>query len=64
MQSYEEMLHFVDTESAKQAVIHFIGTCTYRIASGPFSSKGNRDFPPLRYDDVYRLKHRTSKPTD
>jgi tRNA-dihydrouridine synthase A len=52
MQSYEEMLHFVDTVAATGCT-HFIA-CTDCILQG-LSPKENREVPPLRYEDVYRL---------
>ena len=54
MQSYEEMLHFVDTVAATGCT-HFIVHARIAILQG-LSPKENRDVPPLRYDDVYRLK--------
>jgi tRNA-dihydrouridine synthase A len=54
MQSYEEMLHFVDTV-AKTGCQHFIVHARIAILQG-LSPKENRDVPPLRYEDVYRLK--------
>lgn len=54
MQSYEEMLHFVDTV-AKTGCTHFIVHARIAILKG-LSPKENRDVPPLRYEDVYRLK--------
>ncbi|ENW95029.1 tRNA dihydrouridine(20/20a) synthase DusA [Acinetobacter dispersus] len=54
MQSYEEMLHFVDTIAATGCT-HFIVHARIAILQG-LSPKENRDVPPLRYDDVYRLK--------
>lgn len=54
MQSYEEMLHFVDTV-AKTGCTHFVVHARIAILKG-LSPKENRDVPPLRYEDVYRLK--------
>lgn len=54
MQSYEEMLHFVDTV-AQTGCKHFIVHARIALLQG-LSPKENRDIPPLRYDDVYRLK--------
>lgn len=54
MQSYEEMLHFVDTV-AKTGCNNFIVHARIALLQG-LSPKENRDVPPLRYDDVYRLK--------
>jgi len=54
MQSYEEMLHFVDTVAAT-GCRHFIVHARIAILQG-LSPKENRDVPPLRYEDVYRLK--------
>ena len=54
MQSYEEMLHFVDTV-AKTGCNHFIVHARIALLQG-LSPKENRDVPPLRYEDVYRLK--------
>lgn len=54
MQSYEEMLHFVDTV-AKTGCTYFVVHARIAILKG-LSPKENRDVPPLRYEDVYRLK--------
>lgn len=54
MQSYEQMLHFVDTV-AQTGCNHFIVHARIALLKG-LSPKENRDIPPLRYDDVYRLK--------
>ncbi|MFC6051391.1 tRNA dihydrouridine synthase DusA [Acinetobacter sp. Ac_877] len=54
MQSYEEMLHFVDTV-AKTGCNNFIVHARIALLQG-LSPKENRDVPPLRYEDVYRLK--------
>ena len=53
-QSYEEMLHFVDTV-AQTGCTHFIVHARIALLNG-LSPKENREIPPLRYDDVYRLK--------
>lgn len=54
LDSYEEMLHFVDTVAATGCQ-HFIVHARIALLQG-LSPKENRDIPPLRYDDVYRLK--------
>lgn len=54
MQSYEEMLRFVDTV-AQTGCRHFIVHARIALLQG-LSPKENRDIPPLRYEDVYRLK--------
>lgn len=54
MQSYEEMLHFVDTVAATGCT-YFVVHARIAILKG-LSPKENRDVPPLRYEDVYRLK--------
>ncbi|MEB3753639.1 tRNA dihydrouridine(20/20a) synthase DusA [Acinetobacter sp. MD2(2019)] len=54
MQSYEEMLNFVDTV-AKTGCTHFVVHARIAILKG-LSPKENREVPPLRYADVYRLK--------
>ena len=54
MQSYAEMLHFVDTV-AQTGCTHFIVHARIAILQG-LSPKENREVPPLRYEDVYRLK--------
>ena len=54
MQTYEEMLHFVDTV-AKTGCANFIVHARIALLKG-LSPKENRDVPPLRYEDVYRLK--------
>lgn len=54
MQSYEELLHFVDTV-AKTGCQHFVVHARIAILQG-LSPKENREVPPLRYEDVYRLK--------
>ncbi|MFC4951832.1 tRNA dihydrouridine(20/20a) synthase DusA [Acinetobacter puyangensis] len=54
MQSYEEMLSFVDTVAAIGCT-HFVVHARIAILQG-LSPKENRDVPPLRYEDVYHLK--------
>ncbi|MFW1810459.1 tRNA dihydrouridine(20/20a) synthase DusA [Acinetobacter ursingii] len=54
MQSYDEMLHFVDTVAATGCT-HFVVHARIAILQG-LSPKENREVPPLRYEDVYRLK--------
>ncbi|KAF7276343.1 hypothetical protein GWI33_010454 [Rhynchophorus ferrugineus] len=54
MQSYEEMLNFVDTV-AQTGCKHFIVHARIALLQG-LSPKENREVPPLRYEDVYRLK--------
>lgn len=54
MQSYEEMLQFVDTVAATGCK-HFVVHARIALLQG-LSPKENRDVPPLRYEDVYRLK--------
>lgn len=54
MQSYEEMLNFVDTV-AQTGCNHFIVHARIALLKG-LSPKENREIPPLRYEDVYRLK--------
>ena len=54
MQSYEEMLHFVDTVAAT-GCRYFVVHARIAILKG-LSPKENREVPPLRYEDVYRLK--------
>ncbi|MDI3239702.1 tRNA dihydrouridine(20/20a) synthase DusA [Acinetobacter ursingii] len=54
MQSYDEMLHFVDTIAATGCT-HFVVHARIAILQG-LSPKENREVPPLRYEDVYRLK--------
>ncbi len=54
MQSYEEMLHFVDTV-AQSGCTHFVVHARIAFLQG-LSPKENREVPPLRYGDVYRLK--------
>ncbi|ENU79726.1 hypothetical protein F975_02355 [Acinetobacter sp. ANC 3789] len=54
MQSYEEMLHFVDAV-AQTGCTHFVVHARIALLKG-LSPKENREVPPLRYEDVYRLK--------
>lgn len=54
MHSYDEMLHFVDTV-AKTGCNNFIVHARIALLQG-LSPKENREVPPLRYEDVYRLK--------
>ncbi|MHA3060660.1 tRNA dihydrouridine(20/20a) synthase DusA [Acinetobacter sp. ANC 4636] len=54
MQSYDEMLHFVDTV-AQTGCTHFVVHARIALLKG-LSPKENREVPPLRYEDVYRLK--------
>jgi tRNA-dihydrouridine synthase A len=52
--TYEDMLDFVDTVAAV-GVDRFTVHARIAILEG-LSPKENRSIPPLRYDDVYRLK--------
>lgn len=52
---YEDMLSFVDT-LAEAGVQRFTVHARIAILRG-LSPKQNRSVPPLRYSDVYRLKH-------
>lgn len=53
---YEDMLAFVDTVTSGSPCTHF--TVHARIAwLEGLSPKENRSVPPLRYEDVYRLKN-------
>ncbi|WP_180053912.1 tRNA dihydrouridine(20/20a) synthase DusA [Acinetobacter sp. YH12236] len=61
MHSYEEMLHFVDTV-AKTGCDNFIVHARIALLQG-LSPKENREIPPLRYEDVYRLKQDRTKLT-
>ena len=54
LDSYEEMLNFVDIV-ATTGCTHFIVHARIALLKG-LSPKENRDIPPLRYEDVYRLK--------
>ncbi|WOE33133.1 tRNA dihydrouridine(20/20a) synthase DusA [Acinetobacter sp. SAAs470] len=54
MDSYQEMLDFVDTV-AKTGCKNFIVHARIALLQG-LSPKENREVPPLRYADVYRLK--------
>ena len=53
--SYEEMLAFVDTVAA--AGCDRFSVHARKAVLGGLSPKENRTVPPLRYPDVYRLKH-------
>ncbi|MFW5828145.1 MAG: tRNA dihydrouridine(20/20a) synthase DusA, partial [Alkalispirochaeta sp.] len=53
-ESYEEMLEFVDTVAAT-GITRFTVHARIAILSG-LDPKQNRSIPPLRYEDVYRLK--------
>jgi tRNA-dihydrouridine synthase A len=53
-ESYEEMLAFVDTVAAS-GVERFTVHARIAILAG-LSPKQNRSVPPIRYEDVYRLK--------
>ena len=61
MHSYEEMLHFVDTVT-KTGCDNFIVHARIALLQG-LSPKENREIPPLRYEDVYRLKQDRPKLT-
>jgi tRNA-dihydrouridine synthase A len=54
LEHYDDMLNFVDTV-AGFGCTHFIVHARIAILAG-LSPKENRDVPPLRYSDVYRLK--------
>ncbi len=54
LQSYAEMLHFVDSIAAV-GCRHFVVHARIALLQG-LSPKENREVPPLRYEDVYRLK--------
>jgi len=54
LEHYDDMLNFVDTV-ATFGCTHFIVHARIAILAG-LSPKENRDVPPLRYQDVYRLK--------
>lgn len=54
MNSYEELHHFVDTVAATGCRT-FIVHARIALLQG-LSPKENREVPPLRYEDVYRLK--------
>ncbi len=54
LDSYEHMKHFVDTV-AQTGCQRFIVHARIALLKG-LSPKENRDIPPLRYEDVYRLK--------
>jgi tRNA-dihydrouridine synthase A len=53
-ETYEEMLHFVDTVAAT-GVERFTVHARIAILDG-LTPKQNRSVPPIRYEDVYRLK--------
>ncbi|MEX2443414.1 MAG: tRNA dihydrouridine(20/20a) synthase DusA [Alkalispirochaeta sp.] len=53
-ESYDEMLEFVDTVAAA-GISRFTVHARIAILAG-LDPKQNRNIPPLRYDDVYRLK--------
>lgn len=53
--SYEHMLNFVDTVVEKSECTFFTVHARIALLNG-LSPKENREVPPLRYDDVYRLK--------
>lgn len=53
-ESYEELKEFVETVAAA-GIRRFIVHARIAILAG-LSPKENRQVPPLRYDDVYRLK--------
>ncbi|MDO4427514.1 MAG: tRNA dihydrouridine(20/20a) synthase DusA [Moraxella sp.] len=57
-ESYEFMREFVGTV-AETGCTHFIVHARIAILNG-LSPKENREIPPLRYDDVYRLKQEFS----
>ncbi|MCB9734828.1 MAG: tRNA dihydrouridine(20/20a) synthase DusA [Deltaproteobacteria bacterium] len=54
LEAYEDMLRFVDLVAAAGAD-RFTAHARIAILAG-LSPKENREVPPLRYDDVYRLK--------
>ncbi|MEL0028062.1 MAG: tRNA dihydrouridine(20/20a) synthase DusA, partial [Perlucidibaca sp.] len=54
LERYEDMLNFVDTVAAR-GCRHFVVHARIAILAG-LSPKENREVPPLRYTDVYRLK--------
>ncbi|MCC5813188.1 MAG: tRNA dihydrouridine(20/20a) synthase DusA [Leptospira sp.] len=54
-ETYEDLCHFVETISVKANVSHFIVHARIAILGG-LSPAENRSIPPLRYEDVYRLK--------
>ncbi|MFP4152713.1 MAG: tRNA dihydrouridine(20/20a) synthase DusA [Alkalispirochaeta sp.] len=54
LESYDDMLRFVDTVAAA-GVDRFTVHARIAILEG-LSPKQNRSIPPIRYDDVYRLK--------
>lgn len=54
LERYEDLLHFVDTVAARGCT-QFIVHARIAVLAG-LSPKENREIPPLRYEDVYRLK--------
>ncbi|WCL50424.1 tRNA dihydrouridine(20/20a) synthase DusA [Leptospira sp. GIMC2001] len=54
-ESYEDLAEFVRIVSTQARVTHFIVHARIAILGG-LSPKENRTIPPLRYEDVYRLK--------
>lgn len=54
LEHFDDLLHFVDSVAA-QGCKHFIVHARIAILAG-LSPKENREVPPLRYEDVYRLK--------
>lgn len=58
LNSYDHMRHFVDVV-AQSGCTRFIAHARIALLNG-LSPKENRDIPPLRYDDVYRLKQERS----
>ncbi len=58
LDSYEHMRHFVDTV-AQAGCQRFIAHARIALLNG-LSPKENREVPPLRYEDVYRLKRERS----
>jgi len=55
LDAYEDMLNFVDVV-AKAGADRFTVHARKAWLKG-LSPKANRNIPPLRYDDIYRLKH-------
>lgn len=53
--SYEHMLNFVDVVHEQSGCTHFIVHARKAWLQG-LSPKENRNIPPIRYEDVYRLK--------
>jgi tRNA-dihydrouridine synthase A len=54
LEDYEHLLHFVDTVAAAGAD-RFVVHARIAVLSG-LSPRQNREVPPLRYEDVFRLK--------